>query len=219
MKLSEIDRTRKVCLVLGMAKSSIITTCIGSVVLYLASAMSCATPPSGTSLFDPESGGAASVTTEIPDAAAEPITGNRLRPVTRKASDGSVEQTGLWWDAPLGVMCRFVESGKHSFCLPAKPSIRVLGEYHRLANCSDEPVDYAYDTGCSDPVLYVVDQAAGNDGCSAATVFSVYAMTEQLYVKADGGCVLFDVPSGQRWYFVGAEVSLTEFVSASLVHD
>ena len=156
----------------------------------------------------------------VPDAAADPIDGSRLKARYRVADDGSKEYlSGVWFDSQRNEVCTFTTAADGTErCLPDGVVATVFSD----AACT-MPVLMTV-TGCAGPpYALTVDGASCGNPVGVTHVLSVGAgvTPSNLYVQAGGSnCIsIGPPPSGYTYSSVGAEIPATSFVAATLGHD
>ena len=146
------------------------------------------------------------------------VSGTRLRAVEWVTEDGTRGFTD-WWDSARNEHCRIWEAASDGVprCMPV--SYGWVGSYFTDASCTTT-VYYSF---CDPPPDYGLDYA---DAASCPVRYRFHALGGEVFAAnlwlggSDGSCTSVGAPSaGSRLYAVGAEVSPSSFVQASLAFE
>jgi len=158
----------------------------------------------------------------VPDAAADPISGSRLKAKYRVGEDGSKAYLPyIWYDSERKEDCGFAPAadGKER-CLPIGTSNATAGLYFSDPACSASLGVFSY-PGCD--VKYITLATSGG-GCpfssSKTQVFALGAKANlaTVYVKSGASCTAVSA-AGIELYEIGAEILPTSFVAGSVLVD
>jgi hypothetical protein len=155
----------------------------------------------------------------VPKAAADPMSGTRLRARYRLGDDGSKEYLpGSWFDSQRNETCTFVAAADgQQRCLPDGITVVAFSD----SGCT-KPIVMA-PTSCSAPAYALtLDDATCSGALPSTHVLALGAATmpSGLYLKNGTTCFSAGpVVTGYDYYDIGAEVPATSFVSANTLHD
>ena len=156
----------------------------------------------------------------VATAAADPISGTRLKARFRLATDGAKEYLpGTWYDSLRSEECAFTTAADgQERCLPDGSSASVFAD-----SACTMPI-LLTQTGCAAPLYAItIDGASCSTPLGLTHVLAVGASVSPsaLYVQAGGSnCITIgSPPSGYTLSSVGAEIPASSFVSATEGHD
>ncbi len=167
----------------------------------------------------PDSGLVDALLDPVPEAAADPVSGRRLKAQYRLGDDGSKEYiSGTWYDSQRNENCSFTLAADGSTrCLPDGVGVTVYGDSACMS-----PVVMLTST-CPAPT-YALSTDFGTcevqQGGTHVLAIGATATPATLYVKNGSSCIpAGSAPSGYTYYDVGAEIPASSFVSATTLHE
>ncbi|MFO0763048.1 MAG: hypothetical protein U0359_41815, partial [Byssovorax sp.] len=160
------------------------------------------------------------LTDPVPEAAAEPVSGSRLKAKYQVSDDGlKIYLPGSYYDSERGEDCIFepAADGKER-CLPIG-SGATAGTYFLDPSCTQD-VALAF-AGCVTKYAYTVEQSACSLMFGKIHIYPTGAPLQpaQVYHKSGASCVGTAPPENFTLLSVGAEVPASSFVAGSVQHD
>lgn len=158
----------------------------------------------------------------MPDAAADPVSGTRLKAKYITGDDGSKAYLpGVWYDSERQEDCTFVRAADgQQRCLPTANTVTISPTYFSDVICT-HPIASA-PTGCT-PQYVVSYDAASCSGADSLTyhlhAISVAMNLATLYSKGPGGCTGSAAPAGYKYYAPQGEVPAASFVGGTVKTD
>ena len=168
-----------------------------------------------------DSGFADALMNPVSKAAADPVSGTRLKAQYMIADDGSKEYiTDLWFDSQRNETCAFAVAGDgKQRCIPGGAAAEMFSD----SACST-PI-LAVPTGCTTPPYAVgTDLSTCTQAPNANHVYQVGPVAApaptSLFMTSGTSCFSVGPAAlGFAYYTVGAEVPASSFVASSTMHD
>lgn len=171
----------------------------------------------GTPQNRPDAGGT-SLLVPVKEAQAQE-SGTRLKARYYSGADGS-RQFLNWFDSELGTQCSFADLGDGVLrCVPP-----VTGVVHYADSACTQIIYSTINNPCgaTQASFLRVPYPDSNGACSPQyRYFEPGAQTtpQTLYNRSGTGCVEVNVDAGQTYWFAGAELPITSFVSGQIVTE
>lgn len=159
-----------------------------------------------------------SLTNPVPTAAAEPLSGTRLKAKFHVGDDGAKEYlAGFWYDSERKEECSFTTAGDGAVrCLPPGQPFGYFSD----STCKTAVA--AVSSTCAAPAYAAKATPSTCGGAAGIQIYTIGAAVTLTALYGQSGSSCYNVgtlPTGFTFYSVGAEVPATSFVAATAGHD